>query len=569
MTILPDWLNTLKQQPKLIVNDLSSGLMMAILVIPQSLGYASLAGLPPIMGLYASIVPTLVYAYIGSSSVSALGPVAVTAIMTSGALSHYASGSMQYIMLSIMLAFMVGVILCLSSMLRLGWIMQFVSRGVASGFVSAAAVMIIISQLKNLIGAPIAGDSLTIIINNLLHDGFYIHAETALLGLATLSLLFANRHLSFLWSWLPKSKAEFAKRLVIIIVVMIGIIFANQLHWQELGIHLLEPLPTQLPALSPPILSTDTVLKMIPSALLIALIAFISSSTVAGSYARIHQQPFNNNKELLGLGLANIASSFSGGFAVTGGISRTSLNISLGAKTPFASVICAIGILSILLFFGQYLTGLPYAILSAIIIMSAIQMVDLDTLKDAIKHDGADAWCWIISFITAIAFGLNFGLSAGMLTSFVLMVHRSQRVNIATIGQIGNSGHFRDITRHKATTVDNLLMLRIDESIYFGNATTIHNTLRERCFNHPKAQEIILVMTAVNHLDLTAQDMLLNFNQELKQQGRCLHLAEVKGPVLDSLKNGKLISKLSGKVFLSTKQAMDALNRQKNDWYGL
>lgn len=569
MSIFPAWINTLKQQPKLITNDLSAGLMMAVLVIPQSLGYAALAGLPPIMGLYASIVPTLVYAYIGSSSVSALGPVAVTAIMTASALSDYATGSIQYISLSITLALMVGVILCLSSVLRLGWIMQFVSRGVSSGFVSAAAVMIIISQLKNLIGAPITGGSLTDIIKNLSHGGFYIHTSTAMLGLGAFAILLANRYIKSLWSWLPKSSADFAKRLVVIVITVIAIILANHLNWQALGIRLLEPLPTGFPSLSLHLPSIGTIIAMLPSALLIALIAFISSSAVASNYARTHKEPFDNNQELLGLGFANIASSMSGSFAVTGGISRTSLNIGLGAKTPFASVVCALGILLILLFFGQYLTGLPYAVLSAIIVISAVQMVDTDTLKSAIKHDTADAWCWGISFAVAIGFGLNVGLIAGILASFALMVYRSHRVNIATIGQIGDSGHFRDITRHKATTFDSLLMLRIDESLYFGNATTIHDTLRRRYYEHPNAREIILIMTAVNHLDLTAQEMLIDFNQEVKSQGKRLHLTEVKGPIMDILKDGELLNQLTGEVFLSTKQAVDKLKYQGGDWCGL
>lgn len=569
MSIFPHWLTTLKQQPKLIISELTAGFMMAILVIPQSLGYAALAGLPPIMGLYASIVPTLVYAYIGSSSVSALGPVAVTAVMTASALSDYATGSMQYIMLSITLAFMVGAILCLASVLRLGWIMQFVSRGVASGFVSAAAALIIITQFKNLIGAPIVGGSLTDIIKNLAHGSFYIQPSTALLGVATFAILFANRYVAGLWSWLPKSSADFAKRMLVIIITIITIILANQLHWQELGIHLLEPLPTGFPTLSLPPLSISTLLAMLPSALLIALIAFISSSAVASNYARIHKESFDNNKELLGLGFANIASSMSGGFAVTGGISRTSLNIGLGAKTPLASVMCAVGILLILLFFGQFLTGLPYAVLSAIIVISAISMVDFGTLNSALKHDKADALCWIISFIVAIGFGLNVGLIAGILSSFALMIYRSHRVNIATIGQIGDSGHFRDITRHKTTTFDNLLLLRIDESLYFGNATTIHNTLRRRYYGHPKAHDIIIIMTAVNHLDLTAQEMLIDFNQEIKSQGKRLHFAEIKGGVMDILKDSELLNKLSGQVFLSTKLAVDKLKHQSKDWHDM
>lgn len=542
---------------------------MAVLVIPQSLGYAALAGLPPIMGLYASIVPTLVYAYIGASSVNALGPVAVTAIMTASALSGYATGSTQYITLSIILALMVGVILCLASILRFGWIMQFVSRGVSSGFVSAAAVLIIISQIKNLIGAPIIGGSLIDIMGNLSLDDFHIKTDTALLGLGTLLILLANRYSKMLWAWLSKSKADFAKRVVVIIITALSIILANHFNWQLLDIRLLEPLPTGLPQLKMPALSIGILLDLLPSALLIALIAFISSSAMASNYARTHGEAFDNNKELLGIGFANIASSVSGGFTVTGGISRTSLNIGLGAKTPFASVVCAIGILLILVFFGRYLTGLPYAVLSAIIISSVISMVDTDTLKSALKHDKADALCLVLCFVMSIVFGLNVGLITGLLASFALMIYRSHRVNIAVVGQLGDSEHFRDIARHQATTFERLLMVRIDESLYFGNASTVHDTLRKLYYQHPNASDVIIIMTAVNHIDLTAQEMLMSFNQEIKGQNKHLHLSEIKGPVMDILKDSELLSKLSGKVFLSTKLAVDKLKYQGDDWGGM
>lgn len=569
MSIFPNWLSTLKQRPQLITNDLISGLMMAVLVIPQSLGYAALAGLPPIMGLYASIVPTLVYAYLGASSVSAVGPVAVTAIMTSSALSDYATGSVQYITLSITLAMMVGGILCLASILRLGWIMQFVSRGVSSGFVSAAAVLIVLSQLKNLIGAPIIGGSLIDVIGNLSGTDFHLNPYTALLGIGTLIILLINRYVSAAWAWLPKSYADFAKRGVVVVITALSIILATQLNWHALGIRLLEPLPTGLPTFRLSPLSLGVALDLLPSALLITLVAFISSSAVASNYARTHQQAYDNNKDLLGLGLANIASSVSGGFTVAGGISRTSLNIGLGAKTPLASIVCAVGILLILLFFGRYLTGLPYAVLSAVIVSSALSMIDFDTLKTALKHDKADAICLIVCFGVAIIFGLNIGLVVGLLVSFALMIYRSHRVNIAIIGQIGNTEHFRDIARHKATTFNNLLMVRIDESLYFGNAVTIHDTLRHFYYQHPKATDIIVIMTAVNHVDLTAQEMLMSFNQEIQSQGKRLHFAEIKGRVMDILSNSHVLNQLSGEVFLSTKIAVDKLKHQSDDWGGM
>lgn len=542
---------------------------MAILVIPQSLGYAALAGLPPIMGLYASIVPTLIYAYIGSSNINALGPVAITAIMTASALSPYASGSLQYISLAVTLAFMVGLVLCLANVLKLGWIMQFVSRGVCSGFISAAAILIVVSQLKNLIGIPLTGEGLVEMLQNLKNATSLIHPHTAWLGLGSLALLMASRHIKALWAWLPKQHVDFAKRLFVIIMCIICIIMARHYDWGAFDIRLLKPLPTSLADIQLPSLSVSILLDLMPSAILIALIAFISSAAVAGNYARLHAQKFDNNKELLGLGLANIGSGLFGGFAVAGGISRTSLNMALGARTPLASVVCAVGILLILLFFGRYMTGLPYALLSAIIISSVLSMVDVQTLKSAWRHDKADAVSLIITFITSITLGLNFGLVIGLLTSFALMIYRSHRVNVAIIGQVGNSQHFRDIKRHQAHTFSNLLLLRVDESLYFGNAATVRDTIRAIYDDHRQITDVVLIMTAINHIDLAAQEMLMDLNKEISSHGKRLHFAEVKGPVMDILKDGPVLASLSGELFLSTNMAVDKLKYKGVDWGGM
>lgn len=544
---------------------------MSVLVIPQSLGYAALAGLPPVMGLYAAIVPTLVYAYIGASSVSAVGPVAITAIMTSSALSGYAAGSLQYVSLAVTLALMVGVVLWLASVLRLGWIMQFVSRGVSAGFISAAALLIIAGQLKSLIGMPIMGDSLISMARSLTGTQMLIHAPTAWLGLGLLGVLLLNRSKSA-FAFLGKA-ADFAKRAFIIVLAIAAIIMAHVFDWAALGIRLLDTLPTDLPHFALPDLHPSTVIALLPSALLIALIAFISSAAIAGNYARLRSQPFSSNRELLGLGFANIASGLTGGFAVAGGLSRTSLNVALGARTPLASVVCALGLLFILQMFGAYLAGLPYALLAALIISSVVSLIDVRTLKSAWQHDKADAVSFLATFIAAITFGLNVGLVVGLLISFAAMIYRSHRVRVAVLGQVvghkGGSEHFRNIERYQTRTFDNLLILRIDESLYFGNADSVHRTIMTLSHEHPRANEVILVMTAVNHIDLTAQEMLIALSAELTTHERRLHLAEVKGPVMDIIKHSPVTAALTGQLFLSAQAAVETLKAKGEDWHGL
>ena len=557
--LIPNWLIPFIEQPKTTLPDISAGLMMAILVIPQSLGYAMLAGLPPVMGLYSAIVPTLVYAYIGSSSVNALGPVAITAVMTAGALSSYDLGSPQYIQMAITLALLVGVILLMASLLKLGWIMQFISRGVSAGFVSGAACLVIISQLKHLIGLPISGDSLIGMIKSLAHVETWIKPYTALLGIVLFALLVINRYRPhYLWGILPKNAQSIAKQFFAVGCVVVLIVLHHRLDWGNFDIATLSALPQELFLPRLPVLNTHILVELLPSALLIALIAFVSSASVAGNIARIRKQHFDNTQELKGLGFANVASSLFGGFPVTGGLSRTSLNIMLGAKSPLASVICGCGVLIIMLFFGGYMAGLPYVLLSAIIMSSMIAMIDLDTLKTALAHDKGEAINFGASFLGCVFFGLNMGLIFGLFVSFAGIIYRSHRVHIAVVGQVGDSEHFRNVLRHEVRTFDDVLLIRIDENLYFGNAQSVKDKLYQ-LINQHTACNIVIIMTAVNHLDLSAQEMLARLNQELYQMGKKLHFSEIKGPVMDSLAHTCLLKELSGQTFFSTSNAIQHL----------
>lgn len=537
---------------------------MAVLVIPQSLGYALLAGLPPVMGLYSAIVPTLVYAYVGSSSVNAVGPVAITAIMTSGALSSYALGSLQYQAMAVTLALMVGVLLMLAHLIRLGWIMQFVSRGVTSGFISGASVLIILGQLKHLIGTLLSGDGLIDMMGKMAGQERLFHAPTAILGLGALGLLLMNRYRptlmhGVLYRLLPKSAHAHIARFFIVVLVGASIIIARQYDFATLGIATLAPLPTHLPLPALPVVSLDIIITLLPSALLIALIAFISSASVAGNLARIRHEPFAPNHELKGLGLANIASSLFGGFAVSGGISRTSMNVALGANTPLSSMVCAMGVLIIALFLGQFITGLPYAVLSAVIITSAIAMIDVASFRVAHAQDKSEALTLAMTFVACVGFGLNIGLITGLLVSFALIIYRSHRVHMAVVGQVGDSEHFRNIHRHDVQTFDNMILIRIDESLYFGNVATVRTALDDICREYPTARHIVIIMTAVNHVDLSAQEMLADFNRTLIMDDKQLHFTEIKGPVMDALMHTPVITTLSGQVFLSTGMAVNTL----------
>lgn len=560
--LIPYWLR--QYQLSALPTDLVAGLVVGVLVIPQSLGYAVLAGLPPVYGLYAAIVPVMVYAWLGSSNVQAVGPVAITAIMTASGLLPYAEqGSEQYALMASLLALMVGALLWIAGRLKLGWIMQFISRGVSAGFVSGAAVLIFISQLKYLTDIPITGNSLIGYLTTLQRYANQLHPLTLVIGVIAFALLTANRYAShWVWdSWLSSSAAKWAERLFPLILLCLAIVLSMALHWSTLGVATIGRIPQGLPRFTLPHISDlQEALKLLPTAGLMALIIFVSSSSVASTYARLRGERFDANQELTGLGLANLSGGLFQSFAVAGGFSRTAINVDSGAKTPVASLVTVLVMVAALIAFGNALAPLPYALLGATIMASIIGLIDIATLKSAWQRDRLDGASFVAAFVGVLMFGLNTGLVIGLMVSFASLIWQSSQPHVAIVGQLGGTGHFRNINRHDVVTFDNLLMLRIDESLFFGNSESVHRRILQAMQQYPKAGEIVLIMAAVNHIDLTAQEMLSTLNQELTLQDKRLHFSFVKGPVMDIIGTTPLVSELSGQVYLST---LDAVNDLK------
>jgi len=564
--LIPDWIT--KYPLKNLPTDLVAGLVVGFLVVPQSLGYAVLAGLPAEYGLYSAIVPVLVYAWLGSSSVQAIGPVAITAIMTASSLHEYADkGAAQYALMASLLALMVGALLFIAGKLKLGWIMQFISRGVSAGFVSGAAVLIFISQLKYITGIPVSGNSIIGYLTSIQRHFMDWHPLTLLLGMTALFLLIANRYGSrWVWrSWLPNSKAIWAERLFPLILLVMAIFLSITFHWQAYGVATIGAIPQGLPAFKLPYLPDfHEALNLLPTAGLMALIAFVSSSSVASTYARLRGERFDANDELTGLGLANISGAFFQSFAVAGGFSRTAINADSGAKSPVASVMTVLVMVLALIVFSNTLAPLPYALLGATIMASIIGLIDVKTLKDAWQRDRLDAASFLAAFVGVLILGLNSGLIIGLMVSFASLIWQSSKPHVAVVGQLADSGHFRNINRHDVVTFSNLLLLRIDESLFFGNSESVHKRVAQAMRRYPDACEIVLIMAAVNHIDLTAQEMLITLNQELVANHKRLHFSFIKGPVMDRIGNTPLITNLSGSVFMSTMEAVDALKNSKS-----
>ena len=559
--LIPAWLR--QYQLSALPTDVIAGLVVGVLVIPQSLGYAVLAGLPPVYGLYAAIVPVLVYAWIGSSNVQAVGPVAITAIMTASSLHPYANeGTQQYILMASLLSLMVGTMLWLAGRLKLGWIMQFISRGVSAGFISGAAVLIFVSQLKYLTGIPIAGNGLIGYLSSMQIYARQLHPLTLVIGVIAFTLLFANRYASkWVWrSWLSASYAKWAERLFPLILLAIAIVLSMSLRWTTHGVATIGTIPQGLPTFTLPYVPDfHEALNLLPSAGLMALIIFVSSSSVASNYARLRGETFDANRELTGLGLANMAGGFFQSFTVAGGFSRTAMNADSGAKTPVASLVTILVMIAALIAFGNLLAPLPYALLGATIMASIVGLIDMATLKSAWQRDRLDAASFLAAFIGVLIFGLNTGLVIGLMVSFASLIWQSSKPHVAVVGQLAGTGHFRNINRHDVVTFSNLLMLRIDESLFFGNSESVHRRVIQATLQYPEAHEIILIMSAVNHIDLTGQEMLISLNQELLNQKKHLSFSFIKGPVMDIIEHTPVITHLSGQVYLSTMDAVNAL----------
>ncbi|GAA0317242.1 SulP family inorganic anion transporter [Psychrobacter aestuarii] len=564
---LPTWIRhyTLKSLP----TDVVAGIVVGILVIPQSLGYAVLAGLPPVYGLYAAIVPVLVYAWLGSSNVQAVGPVAITAIMTASSLHSFADdGSAQYALMASLLAAMVGTLLFIAGRLRLGWIMQFISRGVSAGFVSGAAVLIFVSQIKYVTHIPISGDNLIGYLTTMQQHLTDWHLLTLIIGGLSFLLLVINRYASH-WVWRPllsASAAKWAERLFPLVLLIIATALSMVLGWSQKGVSVIGVIPEGLPAFTVPYFPDfHDVLVLLPSAGLMALIVFVSSSSVASTYARLRNEPFDANRELTGLGLANIAGGVFQSFAVAGGFSRTAINVDSGARTPLASFVTVLVMIGALIAFGQLLAPLPYALLGATIMASIIGLIDVATLRSAWQRDRLDAASFLAAFIGVLAFGLNTGLVIGLMVSFASLIWQSSHPHVAIVGELPDTGHFRNIHRHSVRTFEHMILLRVDESLFFGNSESVHRHIVDAMRAYPKATEIVLIMAAVNHIDLTAQEMLIKLNQELMAQDKRLHFSFIKGPVMDVIGNTPIITELSGYVYLSTVDAVHALSTEHKE----
>lgn len=558
---LPHWLR--HYQRAWLGGDVSAGLIVAVLVIPQSLAYTLLAGLPPEMGLYASILPVMAYALVGSSMTLAVGPVAIAALMTASALQPLAiAGTTEYVQLAMHLALISGLMFLAFGALRLGWLAYFLSHPVVSGFVTGSAIVIALGQLKYILGVAAPNSSSWATLQGLWRALPQTNLTSLALGLGSMVFLFWSRH--YLANTLRRlgvasQAADLLARMTPIAAVVVSTSLVAAGGWDVVrGVAVVGTVPAGLPALSLSLPGTTELGQLWLPALLISLVGFVGSVSVAQSFAMQRQQRITPDRELWGLGAANVAAALSGAYPVHGGLSRSVINFAAGAQTPLASLITAAFMAVIIYFFTGLFYYLPLAVLAASILVAVTSLVDVPTLKASWAYDRADALSLLATALGVIVLGVETGIVLGVAMSLAALVWRSSHPHMAVVGRVPGTEHFRNVERHAVQTVPGLLALRVDESLFFANATALEERMEALVRADPDIRRLLLVCSAVNQIDATALGMLTALEQSLAERGIRLELAEVKGPVMDRLQATALGQRLQGRVYQSVHDAFVA-----------
>ena len=543
-----------------------AALIVTLMLIPQSLAYAMLAGLPPVTGLYASILPLLAYALFGSSRTLAVGPVAVVSLMTAAALAPlFPAGSAEYIGAAMLLALLSGLLLALMALLRLGFLANFLSHPVVSGFISASGILIAVGQLKHLLGVSASGESLRQVLPQLWQSLPLTHWPTLLIGLLSLAWLWwARGRLKPLLQRLGLS-APMAGNLAKagpVLAIIVAIVAVSLLQLEQAGVKVVGVIPQGLPGLSLPTLDLGLALQLLPAALLISLVGFVESISVGQTLAAKRRQRIEPDNELLGLGAANLGSAFSGGFPVTGGFARSVVNHDAGAQTPMAGVFTAAGIGLSLMLLTPLLHNLPQAVLAATIIVAVLSLVDLGSLSRTWRYSRQDGAAQLATILGVLLIGVEAGILLGVGLSLLLFLWRTSQPHMAVVGQVPGSEHFRNVERFAVIESPSVLSLRVDESLYFPNARYLEDRIGELIASRPQVRHLVLMCSGVNLIDASALDSLEAIVERLRTAGVQLHLSEVKGPVMDQLRRSSFLEDFGGQVFISQFQALKTLAPQ-------
>ncbi|HEY9835119.1 MAG TPA: solute carrier family 26 protein [Stenomitos sp.] len=559
-----DW--GLQYRREYLAGDLTAGIIVGTVLIPQAMAYALLAGLPPEVGLYASILPPVVYAFLGTSRLISVAPVALDSLMVAAAVAPLAAEhTPQYMGLALLLALMIGAIDILMGVFRLGFLVNFLSQAVISGFISAAAIVIGFSQVKHLLGLKIPqSESFLRLLAYLVQGMSAINWITLSLGVISILLLV----------YFPKvlgkelKKRGFQELAIIpatksapLLLVIGSSLLVWLLHLDRMaGVKVVGDIPNGLPAFTFPVLDGNAISALLPAAFAISFVGFMEAYSVGKFLASKRRQKVDANQEFIALGAANISAALSGGYPVAGGVSRSGVNFSANANTPLASIITASIVALTVMFLTPLFYFLPQASLAAIIVMAVSNLLDFGTLKRLWLYNRADAIAWMTAFVAVLVTSVEKGILVGAAVSILLHLWRTSRPHIAVVGRLGETEHFRNVLRYPVKTCPHVLAVRVDASLYFVNTKYLEDYLIKAVNDRPEVKHLLLVCSAVNSIDGSALETLKSLIIDLKTRGVEFYMSEVKGPVMDGLAKVGFIDEL-GKdhVFLTTDQAMQTL----------
>lgn len=543
-----EWLGSYKKSD--LSGDLNAGLIVAIMLIPQGMAYAMLAGLPPVIGLYASTVPLIIYALFGTSRQLAVGPVAMVSLLVLSGVSLLAEpGTDEYISLVLLLMLMIGVIQLLLGVFKLGFIVNFLSHAVISGFTSAAAIIIGLSQLKHLIGVSLEADkNVFLIIGETIRRAGEINPATLAIGLGSIVLLILMK------KYVKKIPGP-------LVVVVLSILAVYLFNLNGLGVKIVGEVPAGLPSLSLPAFQIDALIALVPIALTISFIGYMESIAMAKAIAAKEKYKIDPDRELVGLGLANVGGSFFAGYPVTGGFSRSAVNYQAGARTPLASIITALLIVLTLLFFTGLFYYLPNAVLAAIIMVAVYSLIDAKELKYLFKVNKVDGLTWLLTFLATLLIGIEQGIIAGAIFSLLVFIRRSAYPHVAELGYLPEEKVYRNTARYPdAETDPEILIFRVDASLYFANMTFLEEQLCKRLAEKPETEWVVFDFSSVNSIDAVAIHALEDLMEQCQSGKVKMVFAGIKNTVLDVLKRADWERKYGNSIhYMSIEDALSSI----------
>lgn len=559
---LPAWQWLKHYNTVTLKSDLLASLIVIAMLVPQGMAYAMLAGLPPVMGLYASVLPMIIYAFFGSSPTLSIGPVAIISMMTFATLNPlFEVGSPVYIQAACLLALMVGVISLLLGMLRFGFLIQLISHPVIKSFIIASALLIALGQLKFLFNVPLQANNIPEFVLSVFEYIGLMYWESLIFGIASiLFLVFMPKFFNLEAVKQRLGASGFIIKSLPLVLVVVSIALVYFFNLQQVGIKTVGEIPSGFPALSMPFWNLELVLQLLPGAAMIAMISFVESLSIAQATALQQRSQLNSNQELIALGAANIGAGLSSAFPVTGSLSRTVVNADAGAKTSMAGVLSSLFIVLVSLYFTGFFRDLPLTVLAATIIVSIWKLVELKPFIDTWRYSKADGLAMWITFFGVLFIDISTGLIIGIVSTFILLLWRISRPHIAEIGLVEGTQHFRNIQRHQVITSAKVLSIRIDEDLTFLNSNTLKGFLINAVSQKPELEHVVINGSSISAIDLSALEMLEDLDNELRKLNIQLHFSEVKGPVMDKLQRSKLLNHLSGKIFLTHYQAIRELS---------